>query len=131
MINRIKLDSFIDDPAKLIENFTWIVTVATAIEKLGTTADEAVVFVGPFDEFDVSVTLAHLMDSDLARHVILLLAIRFHSGFKKEPGRIRPGSLLLYYLAYSTVRISRSTVMRISPGKVISSLTRLAMSLAM
>ncbi len=47
-----------------------------------------------------------------------------------DPG-IRSGTIHPNHRAYSTVRISRRTVMRISPGKVISSLTRLAMLRAM
>jgi hypothetical protein len=61
----VQLDGLFHEFAQLGEHFPFVGTVTAPVEQAGATADEALVFVGPFDDLRVTGGLFHLLDSSI------------------------------------------------------------------
>jgi hypothetical protein len=62
----VLLNRFINDFAKVFENLSLISAMAAAEKKAGTASNEALIFLGPLDNLDVSGAFAHLRNSPSA-----------------------------------------------------------------
>ena len=58
-------DPLIDDLTKLRINLRFIITMTARTDEAGTLADEALVFVGPFNDLDIAIALIHDRDSSI------------------------------------------------------------------
>ena len=64
--NLIHLDRFFDNLAELSKNRFFIVPVATTEKQAGTTSDEALILVGPFNYLHISTSSIHNLASSIA-----------------------------------------------------------------
>jgi hypothetical protein len=62
----VQLDSLFDNLTKLGKHGLLVIAMAAAIKQSGTATDKAMVFIGPFDNFDVSGRHIHDLDSSIA-----------------------------------------------------------------
>lgn len=62
----VELDSLLHDAAEFREDGLFIGAVASPIEEAGATADEALILLRPFDNFDVSGGIVHGLASSMA-----------------------------------------------------------------
>lgn len=63
----IQLDRFFDDLAEFSKDLFFIVPVASTVKKARATSDEALIFLGPFNDLYVSSSDIHDLDSSIAR----------------------------------------------------------------
>jgi hypothetical protein len=62
----IDVDRLIDDLAKFGKNNLGIRSVAAAIKQFGTTANEALILIGPFHQLYILIALSHRFESSIA-----------------------------------------------------------------
>jgi hypothetical protein len=68
----MQLYRFLDDPAQLIEDLSFIIAVATAENQPGRTAHVALIFLRPFDDLYIPGAVFHFRTSRRASRAALI-----------------------------------------------------------